>query len=517
MTPVDISERPATPGEVGPSPVADDARVSTQPAASQPKKPKKPTSGRRARSPRRARTDRITTAWLVAALAVMAVGLSTKNVLPQPLWTMIHVVTLGVLSNAIMQWTWFFTRALLHLPPHDKRAGRDATARTIAFNLVLIGLVAAMWTANVWGTVAGATGIGAIVAWHGMALLLASRTKLGNRFAVILRYYVASAAFLVLGCILAGFLTVAMFDANAPEWLLEAREGITVAHALVNVCGWVGLTITGTLVTLWPTILRTKMDPAAPTRAVAALPWMASSILVAATCAIIEWMPGVGIGLLGLAVSLIFGIGAPMIASARAKVLSNYATWTMAAAFLWIAVGLGAVAFHAFTSPSASTLRTANLPWLAIIGAGGLGQILMAALAYLMPVVIGGGPAVMRQGMAILEFAAPTRVMLRNAALALLTASAVSGASSLTIWWVIVLACFIADVAAFAFSGIRQVRARRVANGAATARSHVPDEGVTPLPSQGATPTSGSAAAPAEETMRATAQSPEAPHERSGE
>ncbi len=457
--------------------------ISDRPATS---RSKKNTPGRLAR------TDRITTAWLVAALAVMAVGLSTKNVLPQPLWTMIHVVTLAVLSNAIMQWTWFFARALLHLPAQDKRAGRDATARTIAFNVVLIGLVAAMWTANVWGTVAGATGIGVVIAWHGLALLLASRTKLGNRFAVVLRYYVASAAFLVLGCVLAGFLTVAMFDADAPAWLLEAREGITVAHALVNVCGWVGLTIAGTLVTLWPTILRTKMDAGAPARAVAALPWMSAAILVAATCAIIEWMPGVGIGLLGLAAGLAFGVSVPMIASARAKGLSNYATWTMAAAFIWITVGLGAVAFHAFTSMSASALRAANLPWLPIIGAGGLGQILMAALAYLMPVVIGGGPAVMRQGMAILEFAAPTRVMLRNAALALLTASAISGAGSLTAWWVIVLACFAADVAALAIAGIRQVRTGRTAKRVISARLHVPTQAaVPPNASNSSAPTNG--------------------------
>lgn len=453
--------------------------ISERPAASRPKKPT---------SARRTRTDRITTAWLIAALAVMAIGLSTKNALPQPLWTMIHVVTLGVLSNAIMQWSWFFARALLHLPAHDKRAGRDATARTIAFNVVLVGLVAAMWTANVWGTVAGAAGIGAVIAWHGLALLRASASKLGNRFALILRYYVASAAFLVLGCILAGFLTVAMFGPHAPAWLLEAREGMTVAHALVNVCGWVGLTIAGTLVTLWPTILRTKMDAGAPARAVAALPWMSAAILVAATCAGIEWMPGVGIGLLGLAAGLGFGVSVPMIASARAKGLSNYATWTMAAAFIWITVGLGAVAFHAFTSMSASALRTANLPWLPIIGAGGLGQVLMAALAYLMPVVIGGGPAVMRQGMAILEFAAPTRVMLRNAALALLTASAISGAGSLTAWWVIVLACFAADVAALAIAGIRQVRTGRTANRVITARSHIP---TPPNASNSSAPTNG--------------------------
>lgn len=412
-------------------------------------------------APRRARTDRVTTAWLVAALVIMVIGLTTRNVLPQPLWTMIHVVTLGVLSNAIMQWTWYFARALLHLPGHDKRAGRDATIRSVAFNVVLVGLVASMWLANMWGTVVGAGLIGTVIAWHGWALVSASRTRLGNRFAVVLRYYVAASVFLVLGCVLAGFLTVAMFGPQAPQWLLDAREGITVAHALVNVAGWVGLTMAGTLVTLWPTILRTKMDPSGPSKAVAALPLLCAGIFASATSAIVGWMPGVGIGLLVFAVSLGAGIGVPLLKSLRTKGLSTYATWTMAAALGWLAVGIGAVIFQAFTAPSATTLREANLAWLPIIGGGGLAQVLMAALTYLMPVVIGGGPRIMRQGMAVLEFAGPARVTLRNAALALIALSTVGAAPPTTLWWLVVVATFGADIAAFAVSGIRQVRAKR--------------------------------------------------------
>ena len=72
-----------------------------------------------------ARTDRLTTAWMLVAVVVMAVGLGLRGALPQPLWTMVHVVTLGVLSNAILQWSWYFARALLHLPPGDRRSGRD--------------------------------------------------------------------------------------------------------------------------------------------------------------------------------------------------------------------------------------------------------------------------------------------------------------------------------------------------------------------------------------------------------
>ena len=79
-------------------------------------------------APRRARTDQMTSAWMVAALVTLAVALVDRHVLPQPLWTMIHVVALGVLTNAILQWSWYFARALLHLPA----GGRAGASRSVA-------------------------------------------------------------------------------------------------------------------------------------------------------------------------------------------------------------------------------------------------------------------------------------------------------------------------------------------------------------------------------------------------
>src|SRR5665647_2079935 len=197
-------------------------------------------SERRPGPPRRPRTDKLTTAWILAALVTSAVMLTTRSTLPEPLWTSVHVVTLGVLTSSVLQWSWYFTRALLHLPAWDRRSGRDATIRMLAFHTALVGLVVAMWTGQVVGTIAGAGAIGAIIAWHGLAIVRAARGRLGGRYAAVIRYYVAAAAFLVVGCILAGFLTVAMFSAGAADWLLDARDELTLAHALVNVGGWIG-------------------------------------------------------------------------------------------------------------------------------------------------------------------------------------------------------------------------------------------------------------------------------------
>ncbi|MBN9375910.1 MAG: hypothetical protein J0I40_11100 [Cellulomonas sp.] len=423
-------------------------------------------AGPGAAAPRRARTDQMTSAWMVAALVVMAVGLAARNALPQPLWTMIHVVTLGVLSNAILQWSWYFARALLHLPAGDRRSGSGARARSVAFNVALVGLVAAMWTASAWGTVVAAGAVGAVIAWHGLALVQAARTRLASRFAVVIRYYVTAAAFLVVGCVLAGFVTVAMFAHGAPAWLLAARDDLTLAHALVNVGGWIGLSMAGTLVTLGPTMLRTRMDPAAVDAAVGALPWLAGGIVAAATAACAGWMPGIGLGLLVFAGAAAVGIVVPLVREARVKAPRSYATWTTSAGLGWVVVGLVAVAVGAFTAPDATALRDHDLPWLAVLGAGGLAQVFIGAMTYLMPVVVGGGPEAAREGMRVLETGWTLRVALRNAALLLVAVSVGGGPGLGTLWWALVVACYAVDVVAFALAGARQARARRTLAGA---------------------------------------------------
>ena len=49
--------------------------------------------------------------------------------------------------------------------------------------------------------------------------------------------------------------------------------------------GWVFLPIMGTLVTLWPTMLRTRLEPGAERRARRALPVLVVGILVVTTAA----------------------------------------------------------------------------------------------------------------------------------------------------------------------------------------------------------------------------------------
>lgn len=420
---------------------------------------------------RRTRLDQFTTIWMILALIIGIISIFARAHIPQSWWTTIHILTLGVLTNGILQWSWYFARALLRLPPGNVHAGRHHQIRQVAFNVVLIGLVAAMWSASTWATIATAGLIGLILAWHGGALLVALRSNLASRFAIVIRYYIAAAAALVVGCVYAGIITVAMFAAVVPDWILSARSGLTVAHSIVNVFGWVGLSIAGTLVTLWPTIVRTRMDDAAPHLAVRALPVVGAGLIGATVSATLDLMPGVAAGLAIYAVGLAWGVGIPIVTVLARKRPTGYPGWAVASGVVWVLIGLIWVCVLAWQAGSADDFRAMNLSVIGAIGVGGLAQIFVGALSYLMPVVIGGGPRAVRAGIAVLDTATPIRLLIRN--VAILLAITTGGVGPLgKIWWLAAGVVYASDVMAFALAGVKQARVRdQVRSEAAPARS----------------------------------------------
>lgn len=415
---------------------------------------------------RRPRTDRITTVWMLLALAGAVTAIATRSVLPHTWWTTIHLVTLGVLTNGILQWSWYFARGLLRLPPTDRRSGRDAVRRSVVFNLALVGLVTGMWTSTPVLVIAFATVVGAVVAWHGVAIVLAARDALGSRHAPLLRFYVAASGLFIIGCTLAGFLTVALLDADAPTWLLDAADGLTLAHAIVLVGGWIGLSIAGTLVTLGPTVLRTRMEADASAIAVRGLPWLVVAVTGTGVAAALGWMAVAGALLAAYALGLAVWIGLPFARVAVTKGIREHAGWTMVGGVAWTGVGIVIVAVLLSRSSDPTAARDAVMAWIPLIGVAGPAQIFVGALTYLLPVVIGGGPTTVRIGIATLETASATRLTARAAALVLLAVTTGVGADARWAWWIAVAATFASDITFMAIAGARQAKARRAPGGA---------------------------------------------------
>lgn len=414
----------------------------------------------------RQRTDTFTSIWMIIAVAMALVTLVVKNRMPQPLWTMIHLVTLGVLSNGIFQWSWFFARSLARLSADDPRARRHNTIRILIFNACFLLLFVSMWLGWMVGTMIAATGIAAVAAWHGAEMLSVLRERLASRFVIVVRYYVCSASFFVLAALLASFVSATMFSPSIPEALIAMRDRLTLAHALSGVAGWVGLTIGGTAITLGPTILRTRMSPDAVRGGVRVLlPWCLS-LLLAIAGALLGVIPLVGAGILAVGTCAIVGIVCPYAKVLRNRGPREYSAWSFLLGLLWISVGVCALGVASLFVSTPSQLRVLTLMWLPIIGIAGFAQLFQGALSYLMPVVIGGGPSIVRIGIAIIDWQYSLRLGLRNSALILELFLFFTSESSFvqvlrTAGWLLVIATFVIDVVIYAKTGVTQAQARR--------------------------------------------------------
>ena len=231
--------------------------------------------------------------WLLLAALLALVHTS----IPDSRWLMVHMVLLGALTHAIMVWSTHFTHTLMKAGPgvDDRRAQSKRLWTLLAGSVVvMVGIGVGIWPI----TGVGAILVTAAVVLHAIALRRVRRASLGGRFGITVRFYLAAAVCLPVGAALGVLL------ASAPGG--ESHGRALLAHTMINILGWVGLTVTGTLLTLWPTMLRTRISPKAEKRATQALPIFLVSLAVIITGAVVG-QPVVAIaGLAGYVAGIIW-------------------------------------------------------------------------------------------------------------------------------------------------------------------------------------------------------------------
>lgn len=342
------------------------------------------------------RAGAVVLAWAVALVVVVL----AHPFLPAAGWLLVHVLALGVVSNAILVWTWHFAEALLRLG----EAGRRAQARRLGLLNGGIVILTAGMTAGVAAlVVAGAALVGAAVTWHVVDLVRRARTALGNRFAVTVRYYVGAAAFLLVGVVLGTLLGLGVGDGRADE-------ALHLSHLLVNVLGWVGLTVLGTLVTLWPTMLRTRIADGAVLAARRAFVVLVCGLTLAVGGAAGDLPAVVAAGTTLYAVGVVVLL-VPMVRAAHRRPPHRMATLSVGAGMLWLVGALVAVTLVALGADDVADLRAATGWLVPTLLVGVVAQVLVGALSYLVPVVLGGGPARVRTAAATLDRGATLRLV----------------------------------------------------------------------------------------------------------
>ncbi|HEY5978405.1 MAG TPA: multicopper oxidase domain-containing protein [Microlunatus sp.] len=341
--------------------------------------------------------------WL-AATALVAV---VHPFVPAPRWLMIHLLMLGAVSHAILVWSRYFTDALLHSADEDRRG---QNRRLMLLNGGVILVVAGV-PSDVWPlTLLGATAVGFAVLWHGWSILRQLRAALPARFAPSVRYYVAAACFLPVGAGLGTALARGLGD----PW----HTRLVVAHAAVNLLGWVGITVLGTLVTLWPTMLRTRIAAGAERASARALPVLVGSVLLTAGGAALGLRGVVVLGIAGYVTGLLCTAPA-FVDAVRRKPPTAFPAWSVLAGLAWL---LGTLVTLAVGIGAASSWQRVDevFGWLTpFLAAGFAAQVLLGALSYLVPVALGGGPTPVRVANAVMDRGAPLRLVVTNAGLLL--------------------------------------------------------------------------------------------------
>ncbi|TQM55224.1 multicopper oxidase domain-containing protein [Humibacillus xanthopallidus] len=349
--------------------------------------------------------DHPTTLWLTAALVVAALGRG----IPAADWLVVHLVLLGAVTHAVMVWSTHFAQALLKTPPTldgRRQQGRRLALLLVGSTLVFVGVPAGWWPV----TVAGATCAAAAVTWHGVQLWRRLRAALPGRFRITIRYYLAAATAMPVGA----FFGVLLARQPADPW--HAR--LVVAHSMTMALGWLGLTVTGTLVTFWPTLLRARMDDRAEALARQALPVLVIGVTIAVGGALAGWHPLTSLGLMTYAAGLLWWARA-LISPARRSVPRRFATVSAACALTWFVAAVVAVAVLVLVTPDWTEVGAHYDLVAAALAVGFALQLVLAALSHLVPSVLGGGPAVLRAGLDWFERGAPFRVVVLNLGLAL--------------------------------------------------------------------------------------------------
>ena len=287
-------------------------------------------------------------------------------------------------------------------------------------------LAGALATTGIAGVVLGALGsitVCAAFAWHSWALRRAMGAAFVSPGAVTLRYHLAGGIIFIIGALVGLIMTidVTSFELAQSWWpaLYENHDAMALVHVFAMVLGFIGMTVLGTIVTFGPTVGRTRMSVQSLRWSGRALPVLISAIVVGAAASLAGLPVVAGIAAGVWVVAAIVGVLWPVFKTWRGSMLGVGDGWTIEAGLIWLVAGCAVWAFQLALAPDAQVARSVSGGTYAIFFAAGALQLILGSLTYLLPVVAGGGPAMLRQSIEFLERTGALRFFVLNGAMVL--------------------------------------------------------------------------------------------------
>jgi nitrite reductase (NO-forming) len=353
--------------------------------------------------------------WLTAA----ALSLLLPRAVRLDWWVPLHLMLVGAVSVAISGAMQNFVAALT--------ASGPAPAPMVWAQFALVNVGAALTVAGRSSGRTSLVGAGGTAFIAGMVLLGLIVSRAWRR-ALHLRHRVPVAMYgAAVICVLAGA-SIGIVLATGAVQGAKAWLDLRTAHLVLNVLGWVSLTIAGTLITLLPTVLRVRM------------PAWGGRVTV--------WLFVVGIGTMALGVAMgrsplaaagaaAYGFGVAGVVLMATRALSIRRKWPvpLSAKHLLLALAW-------FTAGTVWTFVALlrGVEWFAgaddvlviVFGGGWILQTLLGAWLYLLPVMRPAHPDKRRRMLVAVEWGGGVELLALNSGLVMLAiAAAGTGFSTL--------------------------------------------------------------------------------------
>lgn len=236
--------------------------------------------------------------------------------------------------------------------------------------------------------VVGAAGALYLAGLVGLAVLLVTTARRGieRRFDPAVAAYVAAISFGIVG--------VALGIASAIGRLTVPRRS---AHVTVNLLGFVGLVIAGTLPFFAATVGRVRIARhATPRRLHAATAWLAACVATAAAATLAGRYRLAGGAFVAYACGILAVLWLMPRLTRRQLRWAGPRILALWIGSLWWCAAVVATAVRLIDGRAATFGR----PWLLVLVVSGYAQILWGSLAYLLPMLRGGGHAALGAGFA---------------------------------------------------------------------------------------------------------------------
>lgn len=342
-------------------------------------------------------------AWLATAVALLV----SYDALDQSVWLPIHALLLGAATNAIVIWSEHFAATLCRAPDPPSW---QLTAKLAVLNVAAIAaMVGVYFGVGMLTAVAGATVAGVAVV-HAVHLVLMRKAALQARYDYLISFYVASGLALLIGAGAGAALAL-----GADGWY--ARLWSTHVHVMLY--GWIGLTVIGTLFTLWPVASGVRITDQTVKLARRTLPTLVVSLAVLIAGLLLPNVWVTAAGLLGYAAGVVIAV----VALWPTKKPREVGSWNLAAATGWLAVAVLIEVIAAIATRSVDVLpglvEGTVMPMLVV---GFVAQILIGALTQMLPVVVAQGPAERKAVVVHLEQGWQARLAVLNLAVVLVSA-----------------------------------------------------------------------------------------------